>query len=243
LSLGGNQQVWHRFMARKLAIPEKFRAPIALLARHADKVPMLAGVIEGMRPADRVPSKIAKQFSEGAAIPVTEARQIVNQLMAFHQLQSTVGMTPTEMYDEVLESLTLDASEEWKKDHLENFKKARRIIEEAASPSHPLYLVQKAMRLRYEHQNILYDSNVLVDVRPVFDIQGRELKQMTLGFKLEIEYNDGTERRHLFAALDALDIAKLKASCERAQTKTVTLTKALAAVNVPILVPGEMDDE
>ena len=129
-------------------------------------------------------------------------------------------------------------SDDWKA-----WKDNREIILETLSPDNPISLVQKVARLRYEHQNILYTAKILTDIRPVFDESARELKLMTVGYMLEIEYNDGTDKRQLFAALDALDVANLKAECERAQTKTVTLREGLKPLSLPIFVSGDVEDE
>lgn len=230
-------------MARKLSVPDGARQAIGALAENADRVASLAALIEALPPAERTLSKIATQFAKQASISAADARRVVAQLMSFHQLQATYSMTPVEAYEAVLESLETEAPDEWKGRYLDPFKAARKAVEGAISPSHPLYLVQKSVRLKYEHQNVLYDSNVLVDVRPIFDFSGREVKQLAITYVVEIEYNDGGSRKHLLAALDQQDVAKLKAACERAETKTIALKAALGSTQFPIIVTGEMDDD
>lgn len=195
--------------------------------------------MEQIEPAVRLPSTIAKEFSLKAGISNPTAREIITQVLALHQLRIALKISPADLFDSMTESLEeYLPSDDWKA-----WKDNREIILETLSPDNPISLVQKVARLRYEHQNILYTAKILTDIRPVFDESARELKLMTVGYMLEIEYNDGTDKRQLFAALDALDVANLKAECERAQTKTVTLREGLKPLSLPIFVSGDVEDE
>lgn len=83
----------------------------------------------------------------------------------------------------------------------------------------------------------------MTDIRPVFDDTAREIQVMSVSHTLELEYYDGTERRHIYMAIDAKDVAALKSACERAETKTVTLKEKLKSVPWPLLISGDVDDD
>lgn len=228
---------------RVLSIPEQFLPAIALVARHRQQLPLLRNVIEELDPVQRTPGNIARQFASKLKIPVANARDMVNQLMSLHTLQATFAWSPSDTFDSMLASLEADAPQQWKSENLEAWKAARREIEEIAATTHPLYFVQKALRLKFDHQHILRDANLLVDARPLFDEPGREVVQWSIDYVLEIEYHDGARTHHLFATLDAGDVAKLKSQCERAQSKTVTLKTALETTKRPVIVTGDEPDE
>jgi hypothetical protein len=229
--------------SRTLSIPDNLLPAIALVARHRDKLPLLRSTIEELEPARRTPGPVARQFASKANVSFADARAMINQLMSFHTLQATFGWNASEVFDAILAGLEADAPQEWKTENLEAWKAARKVVEEISAGTHPLYYVQKGLRLKYEHQHILRDANILVDARPLFDEAGRELAQWSIDYIMELEYYDGVRNHQLFATLDSRDIAKIKAQCDRAQTKTATLKAMLEITKRPVVVTGDIDDE
>lgn len=230
-------------MARSLSVPREIRDAMGSIADHYEKMSMLPSVVEGLSAAQRTPNRIAAEFSKRSQIPAVDARHIVQQVLSFQQLGSTLGMSPKDIFEAITASLEGQQPDEWKKKYLPRWMEARTAIEEASSPSSPLYLVQKNIRLKYEHRNILHSCSIVTDIRPVFDEPGRTLEQMNVDYLLHAEYSDGSDRLHFYVTLDVHDLERLKGQCERAQTKTATLLKSLACVNKPLVVTGETDDE
>lgn len=229
-------------MAR-VSVPQNAIPALVLIAEHGRSLGSLRQIVESIDPTRRSTEEMAKAFAEKAKISQGDARKIITQLMALDQVRTTLGITSKELFEGVVANLKEVNYPDAKRVDLEKLQAAEKDIEAIFSTDHPLGLANKITRLRFEQPNILLGLNIFADVRPVFDDSGRDIKALNVGYMLELEYSDGTDRRQIFAALDAKDIARLKAECERAQTKTLTLKEKFKSVPWPTLVVGELDDE
>src|SRR5262245_7171264 len=128
--------------SRTLSIPRNILPAMELIAQHHEKLSVLRTLIEGLPPAKRTSLNVARQLARQIGISAADARQVVTQLMSFHQLRETFGMSASEVLDAVLKSLELDAPDDWKTKNIERWKAARPAIEEICSGTHPLYFVQ-----------------------------------------------------------------------------------------------------
>lgn len=230
-------------MAKRIKIPEKFLPALKSVANQADKLPLLWRTIDELDATEITVARINKAFAKKADISYSDAENIVQQIMALHNLREALEKTPALLVDDLTESLERDASEHWKPEQIKKWKDAREQIQDALSPDNPLNIIQKSIRLTYEYENILHDSTIFTDVRPVFGDDAQSINRLIINNVLEIEYSDGNKRRKFFAALDARDIAKLKRACERAQTKTEALKTHLDGLSTPVIVVGAADDE
>lgn len=148
-------------------------------------------------------------------------------------------MSAPEAIEAITKSLEVDSPEEWRTKNFDSWKAARANIETVLTGTHPLYFVQKNLRLKYEHANILRDASIVVDARPVFDEKGQEIFQWAIDYVLQVEYYDGDSVKHTYATLDLKDIQKLSLQCARAEAKTKALREALELSKRPVVVTGE----
>jgi len=231
-------------MAR-ITVPASQFPALAVLAEHSASLPVLRGAAESIDQERRTVDAIARAFAGRTKIPLGDAKHIITQLRSLDGVRTTLGLSPKELFDALIEDLTekAAASPEAKKIDLDKLRAAEKEIEAIFSADHPLGLVNKLNRLRYDYANVLINANILTDVRPIFDDAARDIKSLSVGYVLQIEYWDSTDRRQIFAALDAKDIAKLKSLCERAQTKTLTLQEKMKNLPWPLLVAGELTDD
>lgn len=229
-------------MATKFRVPRAAFPNIAAIIKNVDKLPLLKASADELEPNRCTPDRISSTFAAKADLSLAVAQQIVTQIMQFHGLRANFGMTPSQLYDATTESLSADGDAEWKRQNLDDWKSAKDAIIKVLEPGHPFNVVQKRTRLSYEHQNVLFDSSIVTDIRPIFDDTAREILQLSITHVLEVDYFDGDRRNQLFATLDSADVAKLKSWCERAQTKEATLKTKLKSVPWPIVIPGTDDD-
>jgi hypothetical protein len=229
-------------MEKRISVPSRFLPALALIAENADKLQLIQDVAESLGPDRQGPSAIAAAFAVKAALPLADASQIVTQAMSLQDLRITNSLKPSEVFDAITASLQNDAKEDWKAKHLAQWKSARSSIEKLVDPGHPLCTVYKALKLSYEHTNVLYDATILTDLRPVFDDTGREVKRMTISHVIELRYSyGGREPRKFFAALDANDVTSLKNACIRAEIKAATLKETMKTLPWPVVISGEHD--
>jgi hypothetical protein len=229
--------------SRTLSIPRGILPAMALIAQHHEKLSVLRAIIDALPPAKRTRRPISEQLAAKLGVSEQEAWQIVTQLMSFHQLRETFGMSAAEVFDAIIKSFEREAPKEWQDKNLELWKAARSTVEEIASGQHPLYLIQKALRLKYEHANTLRDSSLLVDARPIFDETGNTIMQWAVDFVLQVDYHDGSNRKQLYTALDIQDVRKLRVLCERAEAKSRALVATLDSTKRPVVITGAIDDE
>lgn len=229
-------------MARYLRIPEEGMSSIAVVLRSIDSLVLLKVIIEALGPNKATLSSVERDFAAKAKLPLRDAQEIVRQLISLQSLMARLGIGPDEFYDALTESLEVDASDDWKKRNLGLWKEARGTIVSILGPTNPLQLFEKALRLAGEYQNILHFSNIITDLRPIFDEAGSDIVQMQVQHSLGIEYDDGQRRTKVFFALDSADIANLKRVCERAQAKEITLRDKIKTFAGAITIPGETDE-
>lgn len=227
--------------SRVLSVPKSLLPGIALLVQHKEKLEKLKSAIEGLQPKERSVQSIARQVAGELDVSLSDARALILPLMSFHQLRETFAMSPAETFDALTKSLEVDATDEWKSKNFDAWRASRSQIEAVLSGNHPLYFVQKNLRLKYEHANILRDASIVVDARPVFDEGASDIAQWAVDYVLQVEFYDGESVKRLYATLDAKDVEKLKMQCERAVIKTATLEAMLARLERPVVVTG--DDE
>lgn len=228
--------------SRAISVPRSVQQGVASLASFRDRLGELRSLIAELPPPQRSVHNIARPLSEKFGVSLSEAQGLVVTLLSFHQLRETFSMTPSEAFAAITRSLEVDAPEDWKTKNLDNWKSSRAAVEDALSGSHPLYLVQKNIRLRYEHANILRDASIVVDARPLFDEAGNSVEQWAIDYVLQVEYHDGDSTKRLYATLDMKDLEKLAAQCTRALAKTKALSATLSSLKLPVIVTGE-DEE
>lgn len=227
-------------MPRRLSIPNTAIPAFVLIAEHGDKLPILSQVSASIPLASRTFGRVIKEFSDKAKLPLSDARKIVQQVAAFNLLGTNEGVSAAETFANLTESLIENHS--GSKVNLDKWKAAKDSLIELLAPEHPIGLLQKTTKLKYDYQNILGNVGILTDVRPVFDNSAREIQLLNVAHTLQLEYSDGTERRTLYFAMDAIDIAKLKSQCARAETKAATLKEKLKVLLCPIS-GGDLEDD
>lgn len=229
-------------MARQLRIPQEGISNIEAVIRSIGALAFLKAIVNDLGPDKATVSAIEKGLAAKAKLPLRESQKIVRQIISLLGLRARMGIAPAEFYDALSESLEVDASDEWKERNLDGWKKAKDAFIDVTGPEHPLHVIEKALRLANEHQNILFFSNIITDLRPIFDDTGSNIVQLEVQHSLGIEYYDGDTRTKVFFALDATDIADLKRVCERAQAKEITLKSKMKNFDGAITSPGEMDE-
>jgi hypothetical protein len=232
-------------MAKNIRIPREGWTALAVIGKHANKLRLLKGIVEEVGLARSSLERVSAIFSERGGMPLSDAQRIVTQLLSFHGLRGSFGISGTKLYEMISNNVDNDAPEYWNKGgaNIGNWKKARGAFIDALDPNHPFNVLQKRTRLTYEHQNVLYDVSMITDVRPTFDDSAREVLELSITHVLDIEYNNGSTRSSMYITLDSADVAKLKAACERAQIKEATLKTKLREFSGSIVIPGENDDD
>jgi hypothetical protein len=101
----------------------------------------------------------------------------------------------------------------------------------------------KAIRLQYEHTNILTETRLITDVRPVFDADATKPVAAMICHTLRIAYTADGASKQLAFALDTQDLRSLAKVCERALRKADVLSAYLKEPTaLPSRIAGSSDD-
>lgn len=100
-------------------------------------------------------------------------------------------------------------------------------------------LTAMALELSYDYANLLRRTNVIADIRPIFDDTAGEIEAAVVSYTLRLEYTASTESFDVSIALDQEDLLKLRDQCNRALTKTATIEQKMeSGLTAPTTIPG-----
>lgn len=206
-------------MARKLTIPrthlagfEKLRnvgaAGLGKIEAHLPPVMLLVKELEKALAAAEIPD------------PVAVAAVLFN-------LASLALDPSTNAFDDVSSALR---EARWSEEELLAWESMRPAVDRLLA-NNAIVTLAKAVQLQYDHTNILLDTHVVTDVRPVFDRDATHALAAIVCHSLRISYRAGGQVRHLTLAVDDADLKRLQRDAERAITKASTIHDFLEKPN------------
>lgn len=174
---------------------------------------------------------VAKQ----TGLPLDDTRSVLHVLWTIRRGQEV----RSEPADAVLEAITKAIKERaeqeslksWTNEHLAAWDETREALKaalEQTSADSPLMISSKAQSLAYRHANVLSDSQIVADIRPVFDKSAGEVLEMVVTHTLIIGYSDDAGNgREIHLTMDSTDVEKLREQCVRAETKAKLIVDSL----------------
>jgi hypothetical protein len=219
--------------------------------RELNLVTKYAGKIESIQTISRSLGINAKLNSiiEACAtqlnLPQDEVREVLDGLQNLYALMSRFSLKPNEFCSVISKSIEAQAPEATKKELFKawndaSFKICKAL--ESMGPDEPIAVNQKAKRLSFSHQNVLLESNLITDVRPVFSATGDNILRYLVTHMLLLEFQSGDQIKRLELAIDSDDLTRLAEVCERAKLKTSTIQKALKTQDAPTIIVSEKGD-
>ena len=82
--------------------------------------------------------------------------------------------------------------------------------------------IVKAMDLSFDYVNLLQNSKIVTDVRPIFNEEATKIEGAIVSFTLRLYYDSIAGSQSMSIALDEQDVEKLLQTCQRALTKAET---------------------
>jgi septum formation topological specificity factor MinE len=90
----------------------------------------------------------------------------------------------------------------------------------------PVAITLKAQRLSYFYEHIFRDSEIITDVRPIFDTKGENILEIIISHSLSVAFSSSSRTERIHFTMDAGDVLKLRRACDRAILKANALKKA-----------------
>lgn len=199
--------------------PTAFR-DLGTVTRHADRLEEFDTCAMDAGPAAS-PSEAAKLIATATSISESTVVRIVSALSNLRFLQTQLGVNTDDLFYIIAKQIEENAPDNIKKDLIQQWNENRDAIVkaiDALTDDHPLSLSGKAEELTYIHQNILLDSRIITDVRPIFTSNANKIVEAIITHSLVLYYSDGDSRKKIHLSLDAKDVSDLR-KCAIARTR------------------------
>lgn len=99
--------------------------------------------------------------------------------------------------------------------------------------------IGKIAELSYHHPDVLIESNIIIDARPIFSEDHNTIHSFAILPFLKLRLSRHNEPSLLSIHMDRDDIQKLKKQCEKALNKIDVTSKELTSIkNQKVFVPG-----
>jgi hypothetical protein len=89
----------------------------------------------------------------------------------------------------------------------------------------------KAIRLAHEREGLITETQILTDIRPIFDLESsKEISAFTVLHTLRIEYRKEGKTKEVFIAFNRDDLTKLKDQIDRTEQKESAIRNTLSSL-------------
>lgn len=177
------------------------------------------------------PIRLSKEISGKLNIEKSKLDAIIPLIFSLFSAKESLGMDVDSFTDEIVEAL--ERTDEVKLKPTKNLKQQ---LIELLSTKDSFYFTFKAINLAEEREKLLYNTNILTDIRPVFG-EGHDykIKCSLIIHNLKIEFLEHSERKEIYLALDSEDLKKLKDNLTRAEEKEKAIREQFKTSNVSFL--------
>jgi hypothetical protein len=165
---------------------------------------------------------------------------LMRMMMSLYALRRQRDMNVEELIEGL--NYAIDSSSKWEEGEIEKWRNLDPQIRNFFSLTTVMSVV-KVLDLSYDYSNLLQNTKILTDVRPVFNDEATCINGSVVSFTLRLYYNTLSESKTLSIALDKEDIIRLRKQCERALVKADTAKRFMVGNSIPMTVVAGEDDE
>jgi len=177
------------------------------------------------------PDKLARELSKKISIEKSNLDAIIILISSLFSAKEYLGISVDLFTDGIIEALERTDDEK-----LKPSKNLKKQLIELLRTKDSFYFTFKAINLAEEREKLLYNTNILTDIRPVFG-EGHDykIKCSLIIHNLKIEFLEHSERKEIYLALDSEDLKKLKDNLTRAEEKEKAIREQFKTSNVSFL--------
>jgi len=178
------------------------------------------------------PKKLQALLTEKIEIAENGASELVAMIFSLIGLVENSDSTKKETAQDLI-----DALKRLKNETLNLDSAFQAFLESLLNVSNndSLFLTKKAYNLIYERENLITNSRIITDIRPVFGgNENEEIKACSILFNLKISFQKKSKRdveSSLIFALDEEDLKNLKEQIKRAEQKAKTIESSFVDIN------------
>jgi len=161
-----------------------------------------------------------------------DVREIVGTIYALYRVRAAAGVSEEQFLKDLMEDVTSRPNPPLSPELISIARRRFEILLNIET----LAAISKAIRLQREGERLFCDATILSDMRPVFtEDPAARPSGFVVNHVLEIEYHENGEHKGFFVVLDAVDLATLKKTVDRASAKDKTLSVLLEEAQFPRL--------
>src|SRR5258708_33821174 len=194
---------------------------LEMLLKHIDRLPEILRESRKLEYGITL-FQVLEPFSARIGLPPGDLLDIFYALENFRHLSDEFGTSD----DMLIRITSSNIGEEMAKRILENKAPILQAIHDSKS-DHPVAITFQAQRLTYLHERIFRDAEIITDVRPIFDGSGKNVLEVIIANSLTTTLTLSAPTDRITLAMDAGDLVKLRAACDRAFEKAKSLHSAL----------------
>ncbi len=205
---------------------------LLFLARNAGKIEEVINAAGEVTPGTGADTTI-EHVTEKVKMAEADAARILYTVHNILRTQMRIRIDVPQFLEAATRELEDKATDKEGKDNLKLWKEAAESLRSVLGklgPDHPFAVTRKAERLARAHENMLFESKVMTDLRPVFNAAGDKILHSVIAHSLLIDYFDGGNICRMEIGLDAEHLVQLRAACERAERKAITIRDTLKGI-------------
>jgi len=162
---------------------------------------------------------------------------IAEHLIGVHNFVNKNRVTPVELLDTCKEDIESEESE-WTEDEIKNWQSLYPELLKLYSNENIL-ISTKSMDLVFDHTNLFESSNIITDIRPVYNYAEDKILSAVVAHVLRIDYLVRNDKKKISFELDHNDLELLYEACERALNRSEVTKSFMEAKNIKTIISGE----
>jgi hypothetical protein len=220
-----------------LVIPDRYKnGVVKLLKLSEDSFNQIVSALEGVAPKLFPENLSSEVISKVKGVSTEDLSEMIATVMSLSSHRMHDESTAEELADQVVEAAT-EANLPIKLEEERGTFKDRLI---KLFELETLFVSAKALGVLLSNENLFCSARILTDLRPVFGSDPKLAPTAAvMVHMLDLSYHKVGELKHLYVALDSLDIHTLREALDRAQLKAESLKPLTKKAGVELLDPSE----
>ncbi len=204
-----------------------------------DKLEALAKELDSSTGLSLQPDEILSKLS--SLVDPESLKPLIRQLLSIQGAARKSNQRPEIILDGIIRTIVQASGPDSGQAMPDRWSPVRPAFVELLS-SQIIRQTSTAIELAYDYANLLRNVRILTDIRPIFDVDAKEIEGAVISYTLRIEYESSDGIHEVSIAMDEKDINDLLKQSERAKEKTRTAEAFVQKMNLPTSVMGRGND-
>ncbi|TMA87105.1 MAG: hypothetical protein E6J74_30625 [Deltaproteobacteria bacterium] len=220
-----------------LTIPERHRnGVVKLLELSEDSFSQMVSALEGVGPKLFPDNLSSQMISKIKGVSPEDVSEIITTIMSLSSHRMHDDSTAEELAEQVVQA-AIEANIPIKSDK-ERITFKDRLLK--FFELNTLFVSAKALGILLSNENLFCSARILTDIRPVFGTDPTVAPTaIVMVHMLDLGYHKDGELKHLYIAMDSIDIDTLREALNRAEMKAESLKPLMKKAGVEFLDPSE----